>query len=112
MTHDPRLPALKRLSGLIMDLELAELRRAEAERQKLRDRIATLSEPPAAVADLPPQVNAEIALRYNRWAELRRREVEAALTAKGRECEKLQAKARIAVGRDGALARLSEGWRR
>ncbi len=107
MAADPRLPALKRLSGLIMDLHLAELRRAEAERQTLRDRIATLSEPPAVPVDLPPQVGAEVAMRYNLWAELRRHEVEAALATKAQECETLRARARISVGRDGAVARLS-----
>ena len=107
MPADPRLPELKRLSGLIRDLRLTELRRAEAERQTLRDRIALLNERPPVPEDLPPQVAAEVVLRYERWAERRRREIEAALTRKAKECESLKAEARVAVGRDGALARLT-----
>jgi hypothetical protein len=112
MAADPRLPALKRLSGMIMDLHLAQLRRAEAERRALLDRIATLSEPPAVPKDLAPHVAAEVAMRYNLWAELRRHEVEAALATKAEECEALQARARISVGRDGAVARLSDKFGR
>jgi hypothetical protein len=107
MAIDPRLPGLTRISTLVKDMHLAALRRAEGERAALLDRIATLSERPTAPEDLPPSVAVEVALRYDRWAELRRREVEAALIQKTTECERLKVQARLSVGRDSALMRLA-----
>lgn len=106
MPADPRLAGLSRIAGLQKDMRLAALRRAEAERQALLDRLATLAERPAPPDDLPPSVAAEIALRYDRWADLRRREVEGLLRQKSQECEMLKARAREAVGRDDAVIRL------
>jgi hypothetical protein len=103
---DPRLPGLVRIATLVKDMHLAELRRAEAERAALLGRIATLSETPTAPADLAPAVAVDVVMRYERWAELRRREVEAALALKIQECEALKARARLSVGRDGALTKL------
>lgn len=106
MPVDPRLPGLMRLSTMVKELHLADLRRAEAERQALIDHIATLSQRPEAPADIPPAIAVEVAMRYDRWAELRRREVEQALAAKTAECDRLRARARQSVGRDGALVKL------
>jgi hypothetical protein len=108
MANDPRLAALVRISGLVKDIRLADLRRAEAERQTLLDRMAALAEPPAMPADLPAPVAQDVALRYERWAELRRREIAQALQHKAAECEKRRAEARVAVGRDGALGRITQ----
>lgn len=112
MAADPRLPGLVRLSALVKDIHLADLRRAEAERATLLQRIAALNERPAAPSDLAPSVAAEVALRYDRWAEARRREIEICLARKSTECETLRARARLSVGRDGALAKLVDGSRR
>jgi hypothetical protein len=106
LANDPRLPALLTISHLIKDQHLAALRRAEAERAALLDRIATLRERPSPPEDLPPSVAVEVVMRYDRWAELRRREIEAALKLKAAECDTLTARARLSVGRDGALEKL------
>ena len=106
MAGDPRLPALLTISHLIKDLHLAALRRAEAERAALLDRIATLRERPSAPADMAPAIAEEVTLRYDRWADLRRREIEVALKHKAVECDALRARARLSVGRDGALEKL------
>ena len=106
MANDPRLPALLTISHLIRDLHLAALRKAEAERAALLDRIATLRERPSPPEDLAPAVAVEVAMRYDRWAELRRREIEVALKLKLAECDRLIAQARLSVGRDGALESL------
>lgn len=106
MPADPRLIGLSRIAGLQKDMRLAELRRAEMERQALLDRIATLAQRPAPPSDLPPAVAEEIALRYDRWADQRRREIEALLRQKTQECEARKARAREAVGRNDAVGRL------
>lgn len=108
MAHDPRLPALQTISHLIKDMHLAALRKAEAERAALLDRIATLRERPNPPEDLAPSVAVEVVMRYDRWAELRRREIEAALKLKAAECDILTARARISVGRDAALDGLTK----
>jgi hypothetical protein len=59
LSADPRLPALLTIAHLVKDLDLAALRRAEAERAALLDRIATLRERPTAPADMSPVVAAE-----------------------------------------------------
>jgi hypothetical protein len=103
---DPRLPKLQTISHLIKDLHLAALRRAEAERAALLDRIATLQERPTPPTDLPPAVAVDVAMRYDRWADLRRREIEVALKRKAAECDTLKDRARVSVGRDEALNKL------
>ncbi len=109
MPVDPRLTGLQRISTLVKDIHLADLRRAEAERAELLDRLAALGAPAPMAADLPPAVAAEVAMRYDRWAELRRREIEQALTQKAVECDALRARARLSLGRDQALAQLGRG---
>ena len=106
MAADPRLPALLTLSHLVKDLHLAALRRAEAERAALLDRIVTLRERPTPPDDMAPAIAEEVALRYDRWADMRRREIEAALKHKAAECDVLRDRARLSVGRDGALEKL------
>ena len=106
MPGDPRLPQLQRISHLVKDLHLAALRRAEAERAALLDRIATLRERPSVPEDLPPAVAVDVAMRYDRWADLRRREIEVAMKTKAAECDTLRDRARLSVGRDEALSKL------
>ena len=108
MAADPRLPGLQRVAGLVKDMALADLRRAEAERAALLQQMATLSERPTPPEDLAPAIAEDIALRYDRWAELRRREVEQAWRVKSAECDRLRAKARIALGRNSAVASLAD----
>lgn len=107
MPADPRLPQLQKISHLVKDLHLAALRRAEAERAALLDRIATLQQRPTAPEDLPPAVAVDVAMRYDRWAELRRREIEAALRTKAAECDALRDRARLSVGRDETLTKIA-----
>lgn len=109
MPVDPRLIGLSRIAGLQKDMRLDALRRAEDERQTLLDRLASLARRPAVPDDLSPSVAAEIALRYDRWADLRRREIELLLRQKTQDCEHLKALAREAVGRDDAISRLISG---
>lgn len=106
MSADPRLAQLQKISHLVKDLHLAALRRAEAERAALLDRIATLRERPTPPVDLPPAVAVEVAMRYDHWAELRRREIEVALKQKAAECDVLRDRARVSLGRDETLGKL------
>lgn len=106
MARDPRLTGLNRIVGLMQDLALADLRRAELAKDELAAQMVMLTERPQAPEDMPPAIAAEIELRFDQWAEARRREVERAWKAKSAECDALRARARLAVGRQSAVTEM------
>jgi hypothetical protein len=106
MPVDPRLKALTGVSNLIKDMALNNLRAAEAERALLHDRLRVLSQSPSLPEDLPPAALHEVTLRYQRWAELRRREIEVSLARQNALCDRARDAARQAFGRDAVLTEL------
>ncbi len=95
------LAALGQLAGLIRDLRLAELAQASAARQTSLDRLADLEPLPAL--DLDPLADAQVALRYQVWADHRRAEIEPVLDRQTKAVARATDAARHALGRAEVL---------
>lgn len=100
MRNDP-LARLDRLAGMILDLRLADLRKAALDRQQSLDHLRSLEKPPAQ--DLPPIAAAQADLLYQRWADQRRAEINRLLARQTAEWLGAQDRARDAFGRAEAL---------
>ncbi len=95
------LAALGQLAGLIRDLRLAELAQASAARQTSLDRLADLE--PLTAFDLDPFADAQVALRYQVWADQRRAEIEPVLDRQTKAVAHATDAARHALGRAEVL---------
>lgn len=100
------LPHLARIADLLRDQKLEALRVAAARIAATEALIAGLAVP--AAADLPVLAEARAALRYEAWAERRRRELATVLQAEKAELRKRQADAAQAFGRAQVIGRLRD----
>lgn len=101
-----RLFHLARIADLLRDQKLEALRAATARVAATEALIAGLAV--QAAADLPALAEAKAALRYEGWAERRRRELAAILRAEQTELRKRQADAAQAFGRAQVIGRLRD----
>ena len=106
MTRRKELDPLVRTSGLILDLKLADLRRASLACEESRARLADLATGPVET-DLPFSVAAKTGLLYDRWAEARRAEINLTLARQTATWIDARMAARIAFGRAEALRKLA-----
>ncbi len=106
MTRRKDLDPLVRASGLILDLKLAELRRASRARDESRARLADLEAAPVET-DLPLTVSAQAGLLYERWAEARRAEINLTLARQTATWIDARTAARNAFGRAQVLRKLA-----
>ena len=107
--HLAQLQRLETIAGLLKDGALSDLARAsqacEATRQKLRD----LAAPMPAESSLPVAALEQAALRYQRWSEPRRMQLNEQLAlqiATRLECERI---ARRSLGRAEVIGKLASG---
>lgn len=100
------LAALQGLAQLVLDARLSELGALARAREAALTRLADLNRT-FDVPDLHPVAAAEADLRFQRWADLRRAEVNATIARQNVALEELRAAARLAFGRAAALSRLS-----
>jgi hypothetical protein len=105
---DPRLPALARIAGAVLDAELAELRARGAAAEAARGRIASLDAAVARqhaviAAELEAPVAGPVLDRWGGWADRRRAELNAALTRELAALEAQRQAAAQAFGRAEAL---------
>lgn len=101
--------ALKRLvalSTMVQDLRLAELSQAEAARQSTLAAIAGL-DLPTTDPSLDPVQAGRVAVAYARWADTRRADLKVTLARQSQVCAVAQGEARVAFGRNQALAGLA-----
>lgn len=101
MSRKDQLVRLRQISGLILDLRLSELHDAARARAQSLERLAALAVPQAS--DLPPIAAAQAGLRYQRWADLRRAEINTQLARETAVWLEAQAVARQAFGQSQAL---------
>lgn len=101
MSRGDQIGRLRHLSGLMLDLRLAELRAAARTRQESLDLLAGLGVPQAS--SLPPVAAAQADLLYRRWVEARRAEINLVLARQTAAWLEAQAAAREAFGRAEAL---------
>lgn len=97
------LDRLARMAGLLRDQRLADLRRAEALRQRSQDQIAGLTRPDDPSADLPAL---RARLLYDIWADRRRQELLAVLADQTAARDRARDSAAQAAGRDNVIGRL------
>ena len=97
---------LEEIGRLLLDLRLAELRRAAIARQHCLDRLEALNLVPAS--DLDPVTAARTELRYLQWAEVRRAEINPVLARRTVDWLTAQGAARDAFGKTEALRLMRE----
>jgi len=105
---DPRLPALARVAGALLDAELAELRARGAATEATRGRIAALDaavarQHAAIAAELEAPVAGPVLDRWGGWADRRRAELNTALARELAALEAQRQAAAAAFGRAEAL---------
>lgn len=106
MTPRARIGRLQQIGQLMLDLRLTDLRTAAEARERSLDRLAALV--PAPAPDLDPILAAQAELRYQRWAEQRRAEINLVLARQTAEWMTAQEAARTAFGKTEALRRLKD----
>lgn len=114
MTRRDQMARLEQVSRLVLDLRLADLHRTARQRQASLKMLEDMAAAPAA--DLPPVAAAQADLRYQRWVEARRAEINLTLARQTADWLEAQAAARRAFGQTqalrGVLDRLSGPARR
>ncbi len=107
MTDRAKLARLVALSSLILETRLLTLEAAARARQNSLDRLAEVNRPSAA-ANLALVAAAEVALRYELWADQRRSEINTVLARQTAEWEEARQEAARAFGRNQVLGRLRD----
>lgn len=100
-----KLAALQGLAQLVLDARLSEVKALARARDEALARLADLNRS-FEVADLHPVAAAEAEIRFQRWADLRRAEVNETIARQNVRLEELRDAARLAFGRATALSRL------
>ncbi|MDP4034471.1 MAG: hypothetical protein Q8P60_16775 [Pseudorhodobacter sp.] len=101
MNRKTQMQRLGQLSGLILDIRLSQLHAAARARVESQARLAGLDAPQAS--DLPPIAAAQAGLLYERWAEVRRAEINLLLSRQTAVWLEAQTSARQAFGRSEAV---------
>ena len=106
MTRKADLARLAGLAQMMLDHRLAGLRAAAAAKAKSEARLAGLEQPSAP--DLGPVAEAEVRLRYERWADARRSEINLALARQTLAWIEAREDAAQAFGRAQVLGKLRD----
>jgi hypothetical protein len=103
-----KLAVLQGLAQMVLDAQLAELRAIARAREASLTHLADLNRP-FPESDLHPMVAAEAEIRFQRWADQRRAEVNQQLARQNVQLEDARLAAQTAFGRSTALSRLKAG---
>lgn len=101
------LRRLLELSAMVQDLRLAELSQAKAARAASVDALARLNAPPPET-DLDPVAADRVQVTYERWADVRRKELKETIARQTETCVAAQGQARTAFGRQQALISVAD----
>ncbi len=107
MSKDAPLARLSTISALILDGRLSELRRCAAARDETITQIAGLQQDSAHCDEFEGAAAQLAALNYQRWAEVRRRELNQNLARQTAAWIDATEAARTAFGRNEALKTLA-----
>ena len=102
MTKAKDLARLSQITQLILDLKLADLRKAAAKRQHSLDLLAGLNHAPV-VTDVSLLAAHQVDLRYRQWADARRAEINLLLARQTADTHLARDAAGHAFGKDQAL---------
>lgn len=106
MTKAKDMARLVQISGLILDVRLGALKTAASKRQQSLDLLENLNAP-APETDLSPLAMHQADARYQKWAEVRRAEINILLARQTAEMHVARDAAAVAFGKDQALRGLS-----
>lgn len=107
MSDKAKLKRLVEVSTLILDTKLLALETAARARQHSLDRLAEINRPSNAT-NLSLVAAAEIAMRYELWADERRSEINTVLARQTAEWEEARQEAARAFGRNQVLGKLRD----
>jgi len=102
-----QIARLRSLTDVMLDVRLAELHAAAAARDASLDRLADLDRP-AQATGLPDLAAAEVGMRYQRWADQRRAEINLTLARQTAVWIEARQAAALAFGKSQALEGLSK----
>lgn len=106
-----QIARLGALTDLMLDARLVDLRAAAAARDASLDRLADLARPPSA-ADLPDLAAVDVEMRYQRWADQRRAEVNLILARQTVAWLEARQAATLAFGKSQALGGLAKALKK
>ena len=111
MTKTQDAQRLQDLAQLMLDQRLHALRLAGEQLQRSRDQLSAINDP-AAPVDLSPVTAGLVDVTYQRWADIRRAELNATIARQTVALIEARAEAGQAFGRtralEGALTRLAQ----
>lgn len=102
-----QIARLRQITDLMLDARLADLKTAAAARDTSLDRLADLQRPSLAT-DLAGLAAAEVEMRYQRWADQRRAEINLTLARQTAVWLEARDAAAVAFGKSQALDMLSK----
>lgn len=110
MKQNDKLSKLVRIAGMLRDKRMHALKCASAERNRTRSLLQNLAhgkpEEPQTIAE------AQATLRYNRWADVRRAEINVVLAAKTAEWLQARSDAERALGQAEVLKKIyNRAWK-
>lgn len=103
MTKQDQMRRLQQVADLLFDAKLAGLKAAARAMQETKDHLADLVAAPAPSDDLPQIALAVAGLRYERWADGRRADLNLTLARQTAEWLNARDAARLAFGKTQAL---------
>ena len=116
MTNQDQMRRLQQVAALLFDSKLTNLKATARAMQQTKDHLADLTARPVPAQDLPQLAMEIAALRYERWADLRRQDLNLALARQTAAWLDARDAARLAFGKNQALeaiaARLPKGTKR
>lgn len=106
MTKDRDITRLADLAQMVLDHRLFQVRTSAALLDQSRAQLSALNQPPHSV-DLEPIVSSRVGLGYERWADVRRAELNLVIARQTADWLEACETARTAFGRLQALQSLS-----
>ena len=103
MTKKDQMRRLQQVAGLMFDSKLADLRAKARAVQQTKDHLTDLVTKPADAPDMPQIATAVAGLRYERWADVRRADLNLTLARQTAEWLDARDAARLAFGKTQAL---------
>lgn len=107
MSDTEKLQRLAQVSNLILETKMLALEKAARARQHSLARMAELNRP-AAPNDLPLVLAADVAMRYELWADQRRSEINLILARQTVEWVEARQAAAGAFGRNQVVQKLAD----
>jgi len=107
MSRAKDITRLSEVAQLMLDHRLGALRSAAAELERSRMQLAAINAA-AAPADLPPVAAERVALQYERWADVRRSELNLVIARQTVQWMEARGDAQTAFGRLQALQGLAD----